>query len=43
MDKEKVLKVCNQIADKGLLKTLEIKFTDVGNDFLPQEREHILP
>ena len=34
MDKEKVLKVCNQIADKGLLKTLEIKFTDVGNDFL---------
>ena len=34
MDKEKVLKVCNQIADKGLLKTLEIKFTDVGDDFL---------
>tara|TARA_B100001741_G_scaffold152616_1_gene126093 strand:+ start:217 stop:633 length:417 start_codon:yes stop_codon:yes gene_type:complete len=34
MDKEKVLKVCNQIADKGLLKTLEIKFTDVGSDFL---------
>jgi 1,4-dihydroxy-2-naphthoyl-CoA hydrolase len=34
MDKEKVLKVCNQIADKGLLKTLEIKFTDFGNDFL---------
>ena len=34
MDKEKVLKVCNQIADKGLLKTLKIKFTDVGNDFL---------
>ena len=34
MDKGKVLKVCNQIADKGLLKTLEIKFTDVGNDFL---------
>ena len=34
MDKETVLKVCNQIADKGLLKTLEIKFTDVGNDFL---------
>ena len=26
--------VCNQIADKGLLKTLRIKFTDVGNDFL---------
>ena len=34
MDKEKVLMVCNQIADKGLLKTLEIKFTDVGSDFL---------
>ena len=34
MDKEKVLKVCNQIADKGLLKTLEIKFTDVGDNFL---------
>ncbi len=34
MDKETVLKVCNQIADKGLLKTLEIKFTDVGDDFL---------
>ena len=34
MDKGKVLKVCNQIADKGLLKTLEIKFTDVGDDFL---------
>ena len=34
MDKGKVLKICNQIADKGLLKTLEIKFTDVGNDFL---------
>ena len=34
MDKERVLKVCNQIADKGLLKTLEIKFTDVGDDFL---------
>ena len=34
MDKEKVLKVCNQIANKGLLKTLEIKFTDVGDDFL---------
>ena len=34
MDKEKVLKVCNQIADRGLLKTLGIKFTDVGNDFL---------
>ena len=28
------MKVCNQIADKGLLKTLEIKFTDVGDDFL---------
>ena len=34
MDKGKVLKICNQIADKGLLKTLEIKFTDVGDDFL---------
>lgn len=34
MDKENVLKVCNQIADRGLLKTLGIKFTDVGNDFL---------
>ncbi|OUW38174.1 MAG: thioesterase [Flavobacteriaceae bacterium TMED184] len=34
MDKENVLMVCNQIADKGLLKTLRIKFTDVGNDFL---------
>ena len=34
MDKENVLMVCNQIADKGLLKTLKIKFTDVGNDFL---------
>ena len=34
MDKEKVLKVCNQIADKGLLTTLEIKFTDVGDNFL---------
>ena len=27
------MKVCNQIADKGLLKTLEIKFTDVGINF----------
>jgi len=34
MDKENVLKVCNQIADRGLLRTLGIKFTDVGNDFL---------
>ena len=34
MDKENVLKVCNQIADRGLLKTLGIKFIDVGNDFL---------
>ena len=34
MDKENVLKACNQIADRGLLKTLGIKFTDVGNDFL---------
>ena len=34
MDKGKVLKICNQIADKGLLKTLDIKFTDVGDDFL---------
>ena len=34
MDKGKVLKICNQIADKGLLKTLEIKFTDVGDNFL---------
>ncbi len=34
MAKEDVLKICNQIADKGLLKTLGIKFVDVGNDFL---------
>ena len=34
MVKEDVLKICNQIADKGLLKTLGIKFVDVGNDFL---------
>ena len=34
MDKQAVLKVCNQIADKGLLKTLGIEFIDVGTDFL---------
>ena len=34
MNKESVLKSCNQIADKGLLKTLKIKFIDVGHDFL---------
>ena len=34
MNKEAVLRLCNQIADKGLLKTLEIKFIDVGDDFL---------
>ena len=34
MAKEDVLNICNQIADKGLIKTLGIKFIDVGNDFL---------
>ena len=34
MAKEDILKICNQIADKGLLKTLGIKFVDVGSDFL---------
>ena len=34
MDKEQVLKITNSICKNTLMETLEIKFTDVGEDFL---------
>ena len=34
MDKEQVLKITNSICKDTLMETLEIKFTDVGEDFL---------
>ena len=34
MDKEQVLKITNSICKDTLMETLEIKFTDVGDDFL---------
>ena len=37
MDKEQVLKITNSICKNTLMETLEIKFTDVGEDFLTAE------
>jgi uncharacterized protein (TIGR00369 family) len=34
MEKEKILALCNAIAKGNLMETLEIKFVDVGEDFL---------
>ena len=34
MDKERVLKITNSICKDTLMETLEIEFTDVGEDFL---------
>jgi len=34
MDKEQVLKLTNAICKNTLMETLEIEFTDVGEDFL---------
>lgn len=33
-DKEKVLKTCNEYSKNTLMQTLEITYTDVGEDFL---------
>lgn len=35
--KEKILKVCNEVCDNTLMQTLEIRFTDVGENFLEAE------
>lgn len=34
MDKESILKQCNQICKNTLMETLDIEFIDVGTDFL---------
>lgn len=33
-DKDKILNYCNQISENTLMRTLNIKFTDAGVDFL---------
>nr|WP_294937899.1 PaaI family thioesterase [uncultured Flavobacterium sp.] len=33
-DKEKVLQICNKFAQNTLMETLEMQFTDAGEDFL---------
>lgn len=33
-DKEKVLQICNKISQNTLMETLEMQFTDAGEDFL---------
>lgn len=33
-DKAKILKICNDFSKGTLMETLEIEYTDVGNDFL---------
>ncbi len=35
--KEKILKVCNEVCENTLMQTLEIRFTDVGENFLEAE------
>ena len=35
--KEKILKVCNEVCKNTLMETLEIRFTDVGENFLQAE------
>lgn len=35
--KEKILKVCNEVSENTLMQTLEIRFTDVGENFLEAE------
>ncbi len=34
MDKEKILETCNKVSKNTLMETLNIKFVDVGEDFL---------
>ncbi len=34
MDKEKILAACNKASENTLMQTLEIKYVDVGEDFL---------
>jgi len=33
-DKEKILQYCNQISENTLMQTLNIKYTDAGEDYL---------
>lgn len=33
-DKEKILQYCNQISENTLMRTLNIKYTDAGEDYL---------
>jgi uncharacterized protein (TIGR00369 family) len=33
-DKEKILQYCNQISENTLMRTLNIEFTDAGEDYL---------
>ena len=35
--KEKILKVCNEVCENTLMQTLDIRFTDVGENFLEAE------
>ena len=33
-DKDKILNYCNQISENTLMRTLNITYTDAGEDFL---------